>query len=150
MTKMRRFEGVMLPVTDDRVSYKEFLTEFKVWLRAVGLPAEQYATHSMRRGGASDLRERGVREEMILLQGRWRNSLTMQAYFDWNTEFTVRTAEMGGAKEGWMTLMRQREMDGARVAGNEGRLGTERAGESEGEWKQTIQLMERELGGIVS
>jgi hypothetical protein len=150
MAKMRHFEGITLPVANDRVSYREFLTEFKGWLRAVGLPAEQYATHSMRRGGASDLREQGVREEMILLQGRWRSSLTMQAYFDWNTEFTVRSAAMAGTKEGWMNLMRQREMDGARVADSEGRLGTEREGESEGEWQQTLQREELEWEQIVT
>ena len=45
-----------------------------------------YLTHSMRRGGASELRQRGLPEDVIAQHGGWKSRSSMLKYFDGSVE----------------------------------------------------------------
>ena len=51
-----------------------------------------YSTHSMRRGGASELRQCGLPEDLIAQQGGWKSRSSMLRYFDSSVEFERRAA----------------------------------------------------------
>jgi hypothetical protein len=54
------------------VSYHQFQDWFRAFLLAVGEDPLGYSTHSMRRGGATELRQRDVPEELIAQHGGWK------------------------------------------------------------------------------
>ena len=53
------------------LGYAEFLSSLKLWLRQAGYKPEQYAGHSLRRGGATAAFQAGVDPLFIRLQGGW-------------------------------------------------------------------------------
>jgi hypothetical protein len=75
-------------------TYNTFLDAFRAMLTGAGLAAKDFATHSLRRGGASQLREAGVSDELIMDQGRWKSRSSMNRYFDWDTELSVRASRL--------------------------------------------------------
>ena len=77
--------GVSLP-------YNRFQDLFRQLLRFVGEDALRYSTHSMRRGGASELRQCGLPEDLIAQQGGWKSRSSMLKYFDSTVEFERRAA----------------------------------------------------------
>ena len=66
----------------------------------VGLDGEAYCTHSMRRGGATELYARGVAIEIIMEQGRWKCAKTMRHYVDWNVGIARRLHLLQGGSGG--------------------------------------------------
>lgn len=67
----------------DRIMGVGFNT-FQSWLRrgaaAVGLGDERWSTHSLRRGGASELARRGYHIDDILVAGRWLSLRSAREY----------------------------------------------------------------------
>jgi integrase len=60
--------GVVKPLT-----YGLFMSTLRSWLAAVGEKAEDFSTHSFRRGGATWAFQSGVASELIQLAGDWRS-----------------------------------------------------------------------------
>ena len=58
-------------------TYINFLDKLRRCLGSLGLPAELYATHSFRRGGASFAFQAGVPIEMIKLLGDWKSNAVL-------------------------------------------------------------------------
>ena len=58
-------------------TYRYFLDKLRRCLGSLGLPAELYATHSFRRGGASFAFQAGVPIEMIKLLGDWKSNAVL-------------------------------------------------------------------------
>jgi hypothetical protein len=80
------------------VSYHQFQDQFRAFLLAVGEDPRGYSTHSMRRGGATELRQRDVPEELIAQHGGWKSKSSMMKYFDGAVEFSRRAAALQQAE----------------------------------------------------
>ena len=98
----------MLARGEQCVGYASFVAMEKSWVAAIGLDPTEYATHSCRRGGATDQRAAGVPEELVMDNGRWRSRKTMMTYFDLDVEFTLRAKRMAETRQGW-ELRQQRD-----------------------------------------
>jgi len=85
--------GVIMPLPA-LVPYDVFVALFRAWLGGVGLRAEAYCTHSMRRGGATELYKQGTEVDIIMEQGRWRCQRTMRSYIGWEEGITQRVRRM--------------------------------------------------------
>ena len=72
--------------------YDTFRQQLKEWIKKIGLDETLYSTHSCRRGGATELKEIGTPDEVVMSGGRWQCLKTMQGYIDWNVDFAVRAA----------------------------------------------------------
>ena len=68
-------------------------------LESVGEDPKGFSRHSMRRGGATELRARDLPEELIALHGGWKTSKSMRQYFDGTVEFTRRAAALQKAEK---------------------------------------------------
>jgi hypothetical protein len=91
MCKLGKAYGRRLPVVG-AIGYGTFVKLIKQWANSIGHSPKDYASHSCRRGGATRLKMRGVPDTLIMKMGRWRSKESMQLYFDWNTEMSVRVA----------------------------------------------------------
>jgi integrase len=60
--------------TGGEVSYDCARRDLRALLERIGLAPEDYGTHSLRRGGATDAAERGVSDALIKVQGRWKSA----------------------------------------------------------------------------
>jgi hypothetical protein len=88
-----KVHGAWLPVAAGAsLRYNRFQDLFRRLLRSVGEDASMYSTHSMRRGGASELRQCGLLEDLIAQQGGWKSRSSMLKYFDSSVEFERRAA----------------------------------------------------------
>jgi hypothetical protein len=72
--------------------YNQFQDRFRNLLRLSGVDPERFSTHSMRRGGVSELRSLALPEDLIALQGGWQSQECMRRYFDSTVEFGRRAA----------------------------------------------------------
>ena len=89
----------MLPVAVAvSMSYDLFQKKFRAILAAVGEDPKGFSTHSMRRGGATELRARELPEELIAQHGGWKSEKSMRKYFDGAVEFTRRAAALQKAE----------------------------------------------------
>jgi hypothetical protein len=96
MCKLGKGYGRRLPVAG-AIGYGTFVKLIKKWATSIGHLPKDYASHSCRRGGATSLKMRGVPDTLIMEMGRWRSKESMQLYFDWNTEMSVRVAAVRAA-----------------------------------------------------
>jgi hypothetical protein len=80
------------------MAYDTFRNKFKSLLVMVGENPEGFSTHSMRRGGATELRERDPPEALIAQHGQWRSSKCMMQYFDGTVEFARRAEALRKAE----------------------------------------------------
>ncbi len=86
-----KVHGAWLPVAAGAsMPYNRFQDLFRRLLSFVGEDASMYSTHSMRRGGASELRQCGLSEDLIAQQGGWKSRDSMLKYFDSSVEFERR------------------------------------------------------------
>jgi hypothetical protein len=100
VSAMVKIETSILPGKKGE-SYTTFLKGVKEWAGRLGLPEEEYGTHSFRRGGATDQKLQGIPDTMIQENGRWRSANSMHRYFDWDIEFTVRARKLAEMGEEW-------------------------------------------------
>jgi hypothetical protein len=92
--------GAVLPVgADVGMTYNQFQDRFRAFLQQVGENPVGYSTHSMRRGGASEMRQRGLPDDVIAQHGGWKSKSSMHAYFDGTIEFSRRSALVDQAAE---------------------------------------------------
>ena len=92
------FDGVWLPAAAGVcMSYNRFQDLFRKLLKSCGEDPAQYSTHSMRRGGASDLRQQGLSEDLIAQHGGWKSRSAMMRYFDGSVEFARRADALRSA-----------------------------------------------------
>lgn len=83
--------GVSLPKGNGvSMSYESVLKGFRRLLSEVGEEPRAYALHSMRRGGATEMRARDVPEEVIAQCGGWKSRESMLRYFDTGIELERR------------------------------------------------------------
>ena len=68
-------------VCSSKISYNEFLTQLKSACSALGLDANLFGTHSMRRGSTTDQFIHGIPDKVIKLSGRWK-SHAFERYID--------------------------------------------------------------------
>jgi hypothetical protein len=102
MCKLGKAHGRRLPVSG-AMGYGTFLKLIKKWVTSIGHSPKDYASHSCRRGGATMFKVRGLPDTLIMEMVRWRSKESMQLYFDWDTEMSVRVAavrEALGARVG--------------------------------------------------
>ena len=78
--------------------YNMFLDRFRAFLKLIGEDPSGYSTHSMRRGGATELRQRDIPEELIAQHGGWKSRTSMMKYFDGSIEFARRAAALRKAR----------------------------------------------------
>ena len=75
---------VVEPSSSSAVLKTSFQTALKTWVRSVlHLDPAAYASHSLRRGGATALMEAGVSEVLIASHGRW-HSLAYRLYLEFS------------------------------------------------------------------
>jgi hypothetical protein len=98
MCKLAKAYGRRLPIAG-AIGYGAFVKLLKTWVTSIGHSPKDYASHSCRRGGATRLKMRGLPDTLIMEMGRWRSKESMQLYFDWNTEMSVRAAAVRVALE---------------------------------------------------
>jgi hypothetical protein len=92
--------NVFLPQNAEvRVTYQRFTLALRALVDAVGERGADYVLHSMRRGGATALRQAGVTEEFIQQQGGWEGRETMLRYFDSAGELARRTQALSVVSE---------------------------------------------------
>ena len=73
--------GSFADVFSSKISYNEFLTQLKSACFALGLDANLFGTHSMRRGSTTDQFIHGIPDKVIKLSGRWK-SHAFERYID--------------------------------------------------------------------
>ena len=81
-----------------RRTYDSFLAKLKAWCTAQGWNASLFATHSLRRGGATDLLHAGVAERLIQRNGRWTSVSAFEGYLDDEVALTQRIAAFRAAR----------------------------------------------------
>jgi hypothetical protein len=81
--------------------YDVFLNRFRTMVAAVGEDPASYSTHSMRRGGATEMRERDVPEELIAQHGGWKSKESMMKYFDGSVELLRRAKALQKVDPVW-------------------------------------------------
>jgi hypothetical protein len=64
-----------------KITYNEFLKEFKTGCTAIGLNPALFVTHSLRRGIVLDQFANDVPDKVIKYSGRWRSN-TFETYID--------------------------------------------------------------------
>ena len=69
--------GEWVPIT-----YREYLCKLRSLLQAVGLQANAYSTHSLRRGGATAAGAAGLPRSLIANVGDWRSDIVDDYIFD--------------------------------------------------------------------
>ena len=74
----------------EKVSYESFCKQIKTWVAAIGYNPEDFATHSLRRGGTSMLRLTGLSDAQIMSAGRWKTLMVMKDHVDWHVELSLR------------------------------------------------------------
>ena len=74
----------------EKVSYNSFSKQIKTWVAAIGYNPEDFATHSLRRGGTSMLRMTGLSDAQIMSAGRWKTLTVMKDYVDWEVDLALR------------------------------------------------------------
>ena len=93
------YQGVWLPKAAGLgMSYNQFQDRFRAFLKSIGEDPAGYSTHSMRRGGASEMRKRDLPEDLIAEHGGWKSKSAMHRYFDGSVEFSRRAAALQQAK----------------------------------------------------
>ena len=93
--QLEKVHEVWLPVAAGvSLQYNRFQDLFRQLLGFVGEDPSMYSTHSMRRGGASELRQRGLPEDVIAQHGGWKSRSSMLKYFDGSVEFARRAAAL--------------------------------------------------------
>jgi hypothetical protein len=96
---MKKVHGALLPAgVHVSKTYHEFLDRFRGLVSAAGEDPVGYSTHSMRRGGATELRRQDVPEELIAQHGGWKSRESMLKYFDGAVEFSRRAAALKAAE----------------------------------------------------
>jgi len=96
---LRKTQTAWLPAAAGvSLSYDTFQGRFRAMLGAVGEDPRGFSTHSMRRGGATELRGRDLPEELIAQHGGWRSAQCMRQYFDGTVEFSRRSAALQQAE----------------------------------------------------
>ena len=73
--------GSFADVFSSKISYNEFLAQLKTACSALGLDANLFGTHSMRRGSTTDQFIHGIPDKVIKLSGRWK-SHAFERYID--------------------------------------------------------------------
>ena len=81
-----------------RRTYDSFLAKLKAWCTEQGWNASLFATHSLRRGGATDLLHAGVAERLIQRNGRWTSVSAFEGYLDDEVTLTQRIAAFRAAR----------------------------------------------------
>ena len=66
------------PLGVQPLRYPQFIMFLRQLLRRLGFPANQYAGHSFRRGGASFALQAGLSSDMLMLLGDWKSSAYTQ------------------------------------------------------------------------
>lgn len=115
MCALQRFGGRMMPAREKKQwkhwTYSTYSKELKEWINGIGLNAAKYGTHSARRGGATELKEMGLPDEVVMAAGRWKSLKSMQRYIDWNVDFTLRAREVLKARGHWEQAVESRVRD---------------------------------------
>ena len=65
--------GGTRPNLQKQWEYRQFLDRIKVWCACISLNPNAFSTHSLRRGGTSDMVLRGVPDSICMENGRWKS-----------------------------------------------------------------------------
>lgn len=90
--------GYPLSAADEAVT-----GELRRWLIAIGIPSNTmsaYVCHSLRHGGANDLLDSGVPQELVAKHGRWASLVWFEVYRHLTSLSTRKLALLGSNEPG--------------------------------------------------
>ena len=86
--------GGTRPNLQKKWEYRQFLDRIKVWCHCIGLNPDAFSTHSLRRGGTSDMVLGGVPDSICMENGRWKSMKAYQGYIEDDVQLAKRAAHL--------------------------------------------------------